>query len=552
MRKNRFIAFSFMAVLLVSIINPAIYSYQINTHRALSELAARRADSDVESFLIHELLMAEGLNFQAPNVGTSGTKSLLEWIQEGSEREDDYTIWPAGRFFNHFYNPITGKGLNDFIGGIGSGQKLDSLNWAWGNKAVVGENLWGWLQAREYYFLTLITPWEENMDIGGGLILPGRKASAGMTFRALGQVIHLIQDLGQPQHTRNDAHTPLEGAPLEDYCSMWYGSANQLAGLASEPLPRFLIGPPTRDISANSEIPQEIINLWNTGQYQGVARKYYRGSLGLAEYSNSNFITDDTMFTGQSEAAFSNSNLKVIIEGGFFDQHRFPYPRLENTDLDAYSFGELTLYRGGQLPPISTGRQVSQVRLEAVPNLFTASLVPSPIPSVMGLTNDNYQSHAQKLLPKAISYSAALLKYFFRGRLALSSNGVVEVKLGERPEETLQFIEIEVRNESGKEQTIEQGVWALLTDGDTAPFNRIPYPAYSSPELLPLGDRTITLNPRGYKGKLAFGESFTIWVPKDKEGKSPLPWEKKPATLVFQGTLGNEKNTAVVAKRFGF
>src|SRR5690606_14585558 len=26
------------------------------------------------------------------------------------------------------------------------------------------------------------------------------------TFRALGDVVHLVQDMGQPQHTRNDPH----------------------------------------------------------------------------------------------------------------------------------------------------------------------------------------------------------------------------------------------------------------------------------------------------------------------------------------------------------
>ncbi|BCO30781.1 hypothetical protein TspCOW1_08840 [Thiohalobacter sp. COW1] len=33
-----------------------------------------------------------------------------------------------------------------------------------------------------------------------------RKAYWATTFRALGDVLHLIQDMAQPQHTRNDLH----------------------------------------------------------------------------------------------------------------------------------------------------------------------------------------------------------------------------------------------------------------------------------------------------------------------------------------------------------
>ena len=36
-----------------------------------------------------------------------------------------------------------------------------------------------------------------------------RKAYWATTFRALGDVVHLIQDMAQPQHTRNDPHSGL-------------------------------------------------------------------------------------------------------------------------------------------------------------------------------------------------------------------------------------------------------------------------------------------------------------------------------------------------------
>lgn len=546
MKKIRCLAFLLVILFASSIVNPTIHGYNVDTHRALSYHAARRTDSGIEAFLVRELLMAEGLNTSAMCIEctNSGTKSLLEWIQEGSEREDDYTAWPAGRFFNHFYDPVSKQGLNDFIGNVSSGQKINSLSWAWGDKSV--NNEWGWQQARGFYLGMLLTPIENNIYAGNRLLVAGRSAYMGATFRSLGHLTHLVQDLGQPQHTRNDAHTPLEGAPYENYCSGRYGTQDQVAGLRSEPLPQFSQRPPSRSLPVNRNIPQEIVNLWDTEKSPGNPT-YYRGSLGLAEYSNAFFVTDDTMFSGSDLETFPLfPSLTVALNGFIPSWHVFKHPRLNNTSIGQQLLqGRVQLARAGESPQFPSNARPILIFDDNIPiNLASFNF------TEIFLTDENRESYAQKLLPKCISYSAALLKYFFRGKLSVSSNGVVEVKVGQRPEDTLQFIELVIRNESGKDQTIEAGTWALLTDtvsGSDGSATRFATTAYFTTQSQP-GFPSVILNPGGYKGSLGVGESFTLWVP--KVSGVPLPWETTPATLVFTGTLGNEKDIAVVSKRF--
>ncbi len=62
------------------------------------------------------------------------------------------------------------------------------------------ENLWSWPKAREYYYTALTSSTKDE-----------REEYFVYTFRALGQVMHLLADASVPAHTRNDIHVfPLE------------------------------------------------------------------------------------------------------------------------------------------------------------------------------------------------------------------------------------------------------------------------------------------------------------------------------------------------------
>src|SRR6185437_3253170 len=69
------------------------------------------------------------------------------------------------------------------------------------------------LDARESMFraLTLMTKGDGYADIASGADAPTkqqwRQAYWSSAFRALGDVLHLNQDMAQPQHTRNEPHS---------------------------------------------------------------------------------------------------------------------------------------------------------------------------------------------------------------------------------------------------------------------------------------------------------------------------------------------------------
>jgi hypothetical protein len=89
---------------------------------------------------------------------------------------------------NHFYDPTTGFGLlnlSEFIA-------TNAVNWALERQAVgtLTQN-WSLRDARTYYCRGLTDPDPHD-----------REVNLAKTFRALGQVIHLIQDMAQPQHVR--------------------------------------------------------------------------------------------------------------------------------------------------------------------------------------------------------------------------------------------------------------------------------------------------------------------------------------------------------------
>ena len=99
-----------------------------------------------------------------------------EWIMQGSADEDD----PLLRTVHHFYDPINNKGLPGYT---------SSKIWARDGAAQYGIG-------GDY-------SWEEAL----AAYKRGDKEKA---YKALGHIIHLIQDATVPAHVRNDPHPPGE------------------------------------------------------------------------------------------------------------------------------------------------------------------------------------------------------------------------------------------------------------------------------------------------------------------------------------------------------
>src|SRR5439155_15225710 len=116
----------------------------------------------------------------------SQAQEVQDWVARGSVREDD-----GLRPRNHFYDPLRDRGLTTICGGRG----FAAPDWALDQPTEPEDLRFSWREARETFLRGLTNTRE--MD---------REAMLARMFRSLGDVIHLVQDMGSPQHTRNDPH----------------------------------------------------------------------------------------------------------------------------------------------------------------------------------------------------------------------------------------------------------------------------------------------------------------------------------------------------------
>jgi hypothetical protein len=151
------------------------------------------------------------------------------------------------RYTNHFYDPVHGGS------GYMSGTFPSSL--IWGLETIdIGTQDYSYKDARGYFYkgLTLL----DNEQ---------RKRSLAAAFRAIGHAIHLVQDMAQPQHTRDDSHG--SGSLFESFTER---IRNDLPFAGYSPAQ---FGAPA--------------SFWHTADGKG-----------LADYSNAGFVSAATNFVG--------------------------------------------------------------------------------------------------------------------------------------------------------------------------------------------------------------------------------------------------------------
>ena len=129
----------------------------------------------------HPFLTEKAVELFNQNSEIQISQQQLGWMRQGAIEEDTPIRW-----MNHFYNPITGNGLWGFSSAKDwSREDIKQLFYPKGNQT--------WQKAISSY-------------------AKGDKKEA---FIALGHILHLIEDMSVPAHTRDDAHP--EGDPYESW-----------------------------------------------------------------------------------------------------------------------------------------------------------------------------------------------------------------------------------------------------------------------------------------------------------------------------------------------
>ncbi|MEM7828500.1 MAG: hypothetical protein QW561_04090 [Candidatus Aenigmatarchaeota archaeon] len=410
MRKKILVCFGFLIFFSSFVFVKEVGSWNDKvTHKDLSKFAAENSVLDIsKGNYMKNLGFSAGLSEKF--IWNSKAQSGLLWLQEGAELEDDsspgFPIIPGSttRSFNHFHNPLkpwSQAGLDDTWTGE------SSLLWA--QDGTDQQNFpsgdWSWQKVREYYYLALTSTTETE-----------RQAYFAMTFKGLGHQMHLIQDAAQPDHVRNDAHP-------EDAIGLSYGIGFEKWAAASKnrDLINLLAATPllpqvSLNVAYNNLAP--ITQFIDAEQYDGTNPSTAL-SHGIAEYTNANFFSDDTIFAAES---YSTDH-----------RHYFPYPKKSSTDIQEYinqnKLPETVIAEDGVE---DLGFWISKkTDGEIVEHFVKPSYFTRPVVDLLGDNQKLYhllfyrdekchEDYAKKLIPKAVGYSAALLDYFFRGTIEIS------------------------------------------------------------------------------------------------------------------------------------
>ncbi|MFQ5992329.1 MAG: hypothetical protein ACE5NA_07805 [Nitrospiraceae bacterium] len=388
-------ATSIAGLLLLVSGSPVLHAYELGTHREIAGRAGQSSVSSVDQFLKGELGLPDGIRETFPGRIRPVLRSVTDLIGDGAESED----LPALRVLNHFHNPLRPwdqAGLR--VGGVQLGQS--SVLWQQNpeqNTSTVlipfpvqvgGENA-SWQDARERYRLALISATRDE-----------RAAAFGEMFETLGHLTHLVQDASVPGHVRNDPHLPLlDSDGYEKHVERLRRAPvnSPRRSLFESFLNRDPVRPPVSIFDqvtppADARAPVPIARLIDTDIFgEELPEALELPNIGIAEYTNGNFLSDDTIFSG------------------------FGLPRRASLGADFFEPEGQGVRR--YFEKVRDGETIRHFVAESALYEPVKAELGQPMDEALILTRQVYQDSAAALLPRAVGYSAALLDYFFRGTL---------------------------------------------------------------------------------------------------------------------------------------
>jgi hypothetical protein len=444
----------------VSLLLPVSASgYEILTHDEITQTAGRR--STLDEVLRVQLGVSNGLDTIIRG------KGLTEWLGEGGRREDDFL-----RFLNHFHTPLADWSAAGLLGSVGQSSIL------WGQNTTLSG--WSWQDVRNAYFDALTRPARSD-----------REARLTRAFEGLGRQTHMVQDAASPAHTRNDPHALYNYESLVDDVRE-KDETTFNAWLADSPDTPGVPDPGWQLLDSNPLAPVATARLIDTDRYLGGSPTVTMGALiGLAEYTNANFFSEDRIFT----------------ENDVDPQKRFPYPNRSSVterDFDV-RVGGATVKRRYFVKSTdgATGYRLATVGLlrdyHQRFNLDWTRFRESP-----ALDEAVYRDYAERLVPRAVAYSTALMDYFFRGQV-IAFGSDLSFGFANASDEAM------------------DGTFTLYYDDSSDVRRPVPGATW-----------TRALAPSGAV------EDLSLSAP-----SSPLPKEPGTYMLVFRGALGSERDAVV-------
>jgi len=350
--------------------------FEVGTHRVLTEHAFDR--SRVADTLWLEL--DRDVNRAVPAHLLSTARSLRGWLEKGSVDEDaNFSLAPV-RGRHHFFDPHFNRPLSARVPGGWLPLGETAPDWALEDDRLYLTQSYSYRDALDGYVRALTQPTPSD-----------REMALAQTFEILGHVVHVVQDMASPEHTRNDFHLPIGGRK-----SIFERHLDRPAvrgGLRFDgyEVPTF---PTARDF-------------WVSPTRDGT---------GLAEFSNRHFVTTDTNFStslppvpGQYPRPVRDDSTAHEVDVRALSS--VPLPDRWGRPLE----GTLTFY-GAPVVDTVTGEQGFNDRLTTL-SYFDRDLEQEGAGLLFTINRFNVDRDADFLIPRAVGYSVGLLNHFFRGRL---------------------------------------------------------------------------------------------------------------------------------------
>jgi len=419
-----------MLILIVAILqlNGRAFGFRSASHANLTHTAI--FNSVLEQHLENQLGLQQGLNqilildqsvislaeripidqFEdriSPVVPSNPT--VLDLLKSGSRLEDI----PNPRSKHHFYDPYRNAGLEnktehpalavafstatyvrywgdnkfDLTGASSISRVLNTEDPKWEQEY---ENYFSWPDTRDYFYKALT---QESKA--------AREHYLALTFLSFGHVMHLLEDLGVPAHTRNDfikAH--FRGLYLG-------GIGNPFEGhVEDEVKPSGIPGRWLEGWTPQAKVFSKLAHYWDVNSYSG----QYVGtsplsSWGFSEQTNYQFLSQSTIFR-------ANDGTKYY----------FPQPNVNNVT----GYVKPGVYYWNSAPVnhrYISGYGITHLARNKFVEIYAIPIIPYPVATVAYHTtfdSNVYEDYADITIPRTIDYATGLLNYFFRGSIEVS------------------------------------------------------------------------------------------------------------------------------------
>ncbi len=246
-----------------------------------------------------------------------------------------------------------------------------------------------------------------------------RLAYWATTFRTLGDIVHILQDMGQPQHTRNDPHSGKGNELIEEWITGHESAVEGYIEARATGSSTYQVGGPggvTRTYLNHAPLNYDgypiptfhgYAEAWSTSQgVDGIVN-----GKGLADYSNRGFFSFGTGLGNNEYHHPSN------------DRSYYQYARsVRNESID-----EMQYYLRGKvndrLFPFMEKQDVALTTESVWKDSFTNEhdlLYGQELEKYKYTTDLTvYDETVALTIPRAVAYSAGLINYFFRGRMEI-------------------------------------------------------------------------------------------------------------------------------------